>query len=106
MRKFISICFVNLFLIYLPIQYILEIILSHSTQAMKHDYINYALIAYVVSIFPFLALRAAYNRIGRRWRRLESDKKNKDLSGKIEMIEEEEGDLENQHLGREINKCI
>ena len=82
--------FGNLCLIYLPLQYILKSSLPQSKQLIITEQINYAIMTYVISIFPFLAMRAVYHQFGRRWRLLESKKENKPLLDQTEMIGEEE----------------
>jgi hypothetical protein len=77
-------------LVYIPLQHIshMEIFLAPEKQNVEDEYIIYALIGYVLAIVPFLTLRGAFHLFGRRWRWLESNRKQGEGVEKLEMTTE------------------
>ena len=73
--------FAYLILAYLPIQYVLqipqieELLQIPEKQDVMQGYTNYAMIGYVMSIIPFLALRGIFYQFGTRWRKILAHKK-------------------------------
>ena len=66
--------FTNLFLIYLPINYVFPAFQTKIGQRIEKNYDEkmYATIAYCCTILPFLWLMLAYHKLGRRWAKLEA----------------------------------